>query len=342
MSGIPRTPAPLVVGVDAGGTGTRCAVVGLDGRVHGRGQGAGGNLRSSADPAGALRRALEEALSGVERGRIGAGHLAFAGAGGEDGARYRELAARAWREAGLPGAPAVGDDLAAAVAGATDSPDALLLLSGTGAVAALYRGGVQAARRDGYGWLLGDEGSGVWLGRQAVVRTLAALDGRGPATALLEVLPRALGTDGAEGSGPAADGTVLARRMVTAVHAAPPAELGRLAPLVDDVARAGDPVADEIVTEGARLLLHTFDSLAGAAGEDFAALPVVLAGGLLTGRTLLAARVTAALRARGTATVPVRDAATGAAALAARTLGPAVPPAEARRLHRAVAGLEPG
>ncbi|GLW54448.1 N-acetylglucosamine kinase [Kitasatospora phosalacinea] len=332
------TSAPLVIGVDSGGTGTRCAVVGLDGRVRARGHGPGGNLRSSPDPAGALRQALEDALDGVDRTRIAAGHLAFAGADGEDGSTYREMATWVWRQARLPGAPAVGDDLAAAVAGATDSPDALLLLSGTGAAAALYRGGARTARRDGYGWLLGDEGSGVWLGRQAVVRTLSALDGRGPATALLDVLPQALAVDtcGADGTG-----TALARRMVTAVHAAPPAELARLAPLVDAVARNGDPVAERIVAEGAHLLLHTLDSLADAAGPDFGTLPVVLAGGLLTGTTLLADRVTAALRARGTATVPARDGATGAAALAALALRAPAAPAEARRLHRAVAGLQP-
>ncbi|WP_282202987.1 BadF/BadG/BcrA/BcrD ATPase family protein [Kitasatospora fiedleri] len=205
-------------------------------------------------------------------------------------------------------------------------------------MAALYRGGARIARRDGYGWLLGDEGSGVWLGRQAVVLALAALDGRGPATALLDVLPRALGVDtgGADGTG-----TALARRMVTAVHAAPPAELARLAPLVDAVARNGDRIADRIVAEGAQLLLRTLDSLADAAGPDFAALPVVLAGGLLTGTTLLADRVTAVLRDRGAATVPARDGATGAAALAALALRAGATPAEARRLHRTVAGLEP-
>ncbi|GAA4981953.1 hypothetical protein GCM10025734_02690 [Kitasatospora paranensis] len=72
--------------MDAGGTSTRCAVVGLDGRVHDRGRGAGGNLRSSSDSAAALHRALEGALAGVERRRVLAGHLAFAGAAGQDAA----------------------------------------------------------------------------------------------------------------------------------------------------------------------------------------------------------------------------------------------------------------
>ncbi|GAA4830950.1 N-acetylglucosamine kinase [Kitasatospora terrestris] len=337
MSTAPEPRVPLVIGVDAGGTATRCVVVGLDGRVHGRARGPGGNLRSSADPRAALRQVLEEALGSVDRRRVAAGHLAFAGAGGDDGAAYQELAQRAWREADLSGVPGVGDDLAAAVAGATDSRDAVLLLSGTGAVAALFRDGVQVARRDGYGWLLGDEGSGVWLGRQAVVLALAALDGRGPTTALVDLVPQALGL---ESGGTGGTGTALARRMVTAVHAAPPADLARLAPLVDAAARTGDAVAERIVAEGAHRLLRTFDSLTVEAGPDFASLPAVLAGGLLTAPTLLAARVTTVLRARGVGVVPVRDAAAGAAALAALTAGGAAPPGGARRLHRTVAGLD--
>ncbi|MFD0537747.1 hypothetical protein ACFQY7_32330 [Actinomadura luteofluorescens] len=47
-------------------------------------------------------------------------------------------------------------------------------------------------RADGYGWLVGDEGSAVWLGKEAVRAALAAYDGRGSPTLLTDSVPRAL------------------------------------------------------------------------------------------------------------------------------------------------------
>lgn len=52
--------------------------------------------------------------------------------------------------------------------------------------------GAIVQRADGYGWLVGDEGSAVWLGREAVRAALAAYDGRGSPTLLTESVPRAL------------------------------------------------------------------------------------------------------------------------------------------------------
>ena len=48
-------------------------------------------------------------------------------------------------------------------------------MAGTGAVAGRIVGGELRERRDGWGWLLGDEGSGFWLGREAVRATLTRL-----------------------------------------------------------------------------------------------------------------------------------------------------------------------
>jgi N-acetylglucosamine kinase-like BadF-type ATPase len=189
-------------------------------------------------------------------------------------------------------------DIEVAFAAGTADPAGTVLIAGTGAVAARIEKREIAARADGVGWLLGDEGSGVWLGRRAAASAVAAMDGRGPRTVLMTAVPAALGV--------VAD----VQAVIGAVYAAPPSALGALARVVD--AAAGDPVADEIIAEAASRLVRTVRAVGGGG-------PVVLAGGLLAAPTRVSERVRAALAA----SVPVvaRDGAAGAAALAVHATG---------------------
>jgi N-acetylglucosamine kinase-like BadF-type ATPase len=65
-----------------------------------------------------------------------------------------------------------------------DAPGAVVA-SGTGVVT-LAVGASDVARVDGWGNLLGDAGSGYWIGRAALEAVMRAHDGRGPRTALTE------------------------------------------------------------------------------------------------------------------------------------------------------------
>jgi N-acetylglucosamine kinase-like BadF-type ATPase len=78
----------------------------------------------------------------------------------------------------------VNDALAALVAGAGDEGPGIVLIAGTGSICYGRNEAGQAARAGGWGYLLGDEGSGWWIGRQALSAVMRAGDGRGPATLL--------------------------------------------------------------------------------------------------------------------------------------------------------------
>jgi N-acetylglucosamine kinase-like BadF-type ATPase len=242
-----------------------------------------------------------------------------------------------------------------AYAAGTAVPTGLVLVAGTGAVAAAVQERTIGRRCDGYGWLLGDEGSAVWLGREAARATLAALDGRGPSTELTAgVLAAALATmpggnpapsTAAERSAPprgrahaAGSGTAdaagreaLAQSLVRWAHTRPPAELGRLAPLVDTAARIGDEVAVAIVVDAADRLLRSLD----AAGRDLPGtteIPVVLAGSVLRPGTVVSGVVASRLRGRYGREPEVAGAgAAGAAALALHRL---LPPPAATAAHQ--------
>src|SRR5262249_29078249 len=77
----------------------------------------------------------------------------------------------------------VNDALIALVAGARDDP-AIVLIAGTGSIAYGRNGSGEAARAGGWGHMIGDEGSGYWIGREALAAVMRGADGRGPATRL--------------------------------------------------------------------------------------------------------------------------------------------------------------
>ncbi|MCT9934201.1 N-acetylglucosamine kinase [Planotetraspora sp. A-T 1434] len=320
----------LFVGVDGGGTSTRCVVAQETGEIAGRGRAGGANALSVKDPSANVLAALTAALGGLDRSSVAGGVFGLAGA-----ASAERVAGDAWRAAGLPGRPAVVPDVLVAFTSATACPDGTVLISGTGAVAARIHQWRVVRRADGLGWLLGDEGSGVWIGRRAVTAALTALDGRTAHTALTGRVAAVLGCAFSDVPG---DERALAQAILSAVYArvaeSGPAWLGTLAPVADDLARRGDPVAGEILDEAARRLGRTARAVCQAGGGDG---PLVLAGSLLTEPTELARRVRAEL-GQHAQWVPARDGAAGAAALALRA---ALPPGEPRALqaHHRLIGM---
>jgi N-acetylglucosamine kinase-like BadF-type ATPase len=245
--------------------------------------------------------------------------------------------------------PTVVTDIAVAFAAGTTAPAGIVVFSGTGAGAAAIDDGIIVRRADGYGWLVGDEGSAVWLGKEAVRAALAAFDGRGEPTILAESVPRALlgqqfvyefipsgaVTEPPPPSPRRGAATVTATRIrlpaqtrntitqaiIKEVYAAQPAALGKLGPVVSAAAMAGDSVARRIADKAAEWLLLDVDSVRSAADVS---VPVVTAGSVL-GDGPVADAVRKGLRKRF-ANEPTQagDGAAGAAGMALRHLG--IPP----------------
>ena len=309
----------LALGGDLGGTSTRIVVVGPDGREHGRGITGGGN--PTTDPAGAAAAfgdALRAALSGVDGALVKASVVGVAG-----GSALRTPAVathfdRVWTEAGLTCDPGYVPDLEVAFAGGTPAPDGAVLVAGTGAAAGSLTNNRLTRTADGHGWLLGDDGSGFWLGREAVRTTLQTLDAGTPPGPLVESVLRELDADR-----PGRDGQH--DRVIQVVNSRPGVQLSALAPLVTAAYRAGDPEAHSIVERAAAALLATLALIRDPAEST----PIVLAGSLAGDaspvgaelRTLLAARFTGAV-------LPARNGVGGAAWLALAALDPALASSE--------------
>jgi glucosamine kinase len=302
---------PLVIGVDAGGSHTRVLVAGAAGaRVAAAASGAGNPTSCGLGATVAsLRAGLESALFGLDRRAVGYAVLGVAGAS-PCLEQLRAALRETWFALGLACPFEVVSDLEAAFAAGTHAEDGVVLVAGTGAAAARVRGARVVRHVDGHGWLLGDDGSGFWLGRESLRACLAHLDGRGRPTRLTGPVLRVLGVAG----GP--DDPAAARRVKEAVYRRPPVALAELAPLVTTAAAGGDEVAARIVDRAAGLLLSTAEALLDPRPEG-----VVLAGGVLLAPGPLSAAVRSGLRDRlGRPPALATDGAAGAAVLALRAL----------------------
>jgi glucosamine kinase len=241
----------LFVGVDAGGSRTVAALA--RGRELVRtleAKAANPNVVGLDDAAQVLARAIEGVLEGESAGAIAAG---VAGAGSSEAQeRLRRLL-----EARFPGVPvAVTHDARIALRAALPEADGIVLIAGTGSIAyaevdgnELYAGG--------YGYLLGDRGSGYAIGAAAMREQVEAGD--------RELLARLY-------------------RLPSAV-----AEIAGYARTVLQQAADGDDYALRIVHEAAEDLLEMLGSIVEKCRRP--ALPLAFAGGLLRERNVLSERL---------------------------------------------------
>ncbi|MFI9168079.1 N-acetylglucosamine kinase [Streptomyces lincolnensis] len=336
-----------VIGLDAGGTRTRAVLAAADdGRPLGEGAGGPGNALTVPEPqlADHLAEALARAVPEAARGRVVAVAGGFAGATAASAddpgtVRARTALDAALRRLGIrAGRVVVCSDIEAAFAAAPGTPaDGLALVAGTGAVAIRITGRRSTTTVDGDGWLLGDDGSGFWMGRAAVRSALRMADGRGPETTLAAAVGRALGlpddvlphdappgrSDGdasAEPPRPHPDPPgswsrphreAYRMHLLPAVMADPPIRLARFAPLVAEAARRKDEVAGTILVRAADRLAETVRALEPRPGE-----PLVATGGLLGPEGPLTALLTDRLASLGLTLDWVADGSRGAVALA--------------------------
>jgi N-acetylglucosamine kinase-like BadF-type ATPase len=164
----------------------------LSGAIAGWGLAPGANRNSGGDTADSLRTALRQALGDLDPALVINGVFGIAGAGAAGRPAAVKAAGEAWASCGLSGSPTVVTDIAVAFAAGTTAPSGIVVMAGTGACAAAIGDGEIIRRADGYGFLVGDEGSAVWIGKEAVRAALQAFDGRGKPTLLAESVPRAM------------------------------------------------------------------------------------------------------------------------------------------------------
>ena len=281
--------ARAVLGLDIGGSSSRARLV-EGGRVIAEAQAPGANV-ALIDP-----QLVEERLASLIQ-QLGSPRPAVccAGAAGSEVPAARRLLEELLRKL-LPGVRVLVVHDTRLILAAAGLDVGIALIAGTGSVAYARNAAGDEARAGGWGWMIGDEGSGAWIVRAALRELMRRREGDEPMGVLGERLLAATQNE---------DVLELIGRM-QGYH-----EAGQWAAFAGAVFDAtDDPGAVRIIDSAAQSLAQ----LAGRAGTKVGVKgPVVIAGGLLTNCPDLASRVQARV---GSATVLEEEPVVGAVRLA--------------------------
>jgi len=230
---------PVVLGIDGGGTKTMCAIA-RDGVLLGTSTTGASNLIrvSDEDAKLALLSAIRAACqtSGITPNQIEAACLGIGGASRENiAARVREIVGEVLH---CP-CEIVGDMLIAYDAAMRGGPG-VVVIAGTGSIAYGHNERGESARAGGWGSVISDEGSGYWIGRNAVAAAFRALDS-GRSTVLIRFIMDRWRV-------------VTRDELIAFANSNPQPNFSELAPAVFEAGAQGDTTAQELLSDaGAEL-----------------------------------------------------------------------------------------
>lgn len=249
----------LFAGVDGGGTKCRIRIRGQDGALLGEAVGGLANLYQDREAAIAtILATIAEAMTkaSVAQGERPVLHLGL----GLAGAVTEETTTAVRRALKAFASVTVDVDAYAACLGAHDGADGGIVIAGTGSAGLALVGDVRHWI-GGFGFPLGDQGSGAIIGRGALRRAALSLDNLIPASPLLDELLDRFGRD----RDAFAD---WARRAL-------PRDYAQFSPRIFAAAAQGDRYGLELVQEAARAIARLAHELLARGAPHIA-----LVGGL--------------------------------------------------------------
>jgi N-acetylglucosamine kinase-like BadF-type ATPase len=187
----------------------------------------------------------------------------------------REIVQRALREKNIAETIVAESDFMAAHAGAFGGGPGIIVNAGTGVFGFGRTSSGENIRVGGWGYLLGDEGSGFAIAQAALIAALKDWDGRGPKTALRPIFEKYFNVTSIE-------------LIISQIYSSEfdRGKFAELAPLVFEAADNGDAVAQEIVRHNGRELGHLVRAAANRGQWNYP-IPLVLVGNIFRRRDLL-------------------------------------------------------
>jgi N-acetylglucosamine kinase-like BadF-type ATPase len=263
-----------ILGVDGGQTSTKVVIATVDGQVIWYTKIASAFANLGDNFAGSLQRRLGELLVKA----LAAGswedevfEMAVLGmSGAEPGSPLINAFRRAAEGAVRASRYSVVHDAVSNLLGASVGQPGIVVIAGGGAVAYGIREDGHSWASGGWGYTVGDEGSGYNIGRAAINSTFRAIDGREAQTLLSDRILRHFRI----ASPVALKYAILSGELQFQ-------DIAGLPPLVAQVAAQGDVTAQNILQRSGRDLAEAAVAVARALGLEEAPLDVFLTGGLI-------------------------------------------------------------
>jgi N-acetylglucosamine kinase-like BadF-type ATPase len=266
--------ARYFLGFDGGGTHLRGCLIDENGGVLATASHPPASFPKLKEKIGAPVAALARELQSTAdlSGSISAAGFCSTGVGRP---AEREIVERALREKNIAETIIADSDFMAAHAGAFGGGPGIIVNAGTGVFGFGRTASGANIRVGGWGYLLGDEGSGFAVVQAALITALKDWDGRGPRTVLRSIFEKHFNVTSIE-------------LIISQIYSSDfdRGRFAELAPLVFDAAGQGDVLAGEIVRHAGREL-GLLVRAAQNRGQWEYPIPLVLAGNLFRRRDML-------------------------------------------------------
>jgi glucosamine kinase len=259
------TGVSFFVGIDGGGSKTRC-VVGDEKSILGRGEAGPSNIVRVGEGKAhdALTSAIKLACSvaAVEPSQIQRTCVGIAGGGRSGTAK----AVRRILSGIVAGEIEVVGDMVIALHAAFEAGPGVIVIAGTGSIAYGRNAASETARAGGWGFAISDEGSAHWIGRATLTETMRAID-EGHRPELMNRLQQVWKADTQE-------------QVIMAANASPAADFAKLFPAIVLAADQRDFIAQDVLTRAGRELARLGRIVLARLFANVANVPVAIAGGV--------------------------------------------------------------
>lgn len=261
-----------VLGVDGGATKTLCVITDGKGKIVAKGKGGPSNYHVTG-----VKKARLSLLKAINDSLLHAGlrpgdcrfKIACFGMAGLDSRKDEEVISNLISNLHLSERNIVVHDSTIALYSATSGKPGVILIAGTGAVAAgKNRMGIMA-RAGNWGHIIGDEGSAYYIGREALARVIRAYDGRGSPTILMEHVKKYFHLSVME--------DIMGKIYVKGTNVT---KIAGLAPLVVKAAKSGDDASLEILHRAGKELGLMATAVIRRLSMEREAFDVALTGGI--------------------------------------------------------------
>ena len=264
-----------IIGIDGGGTGTVGILTTETGQCLAQVQSGPSNYHvvGEAKTQAVLKNVVEELCQKAGIRSTSPIHFCL-GMAGLGRAEDKKIIGKICDELGISKNRILTHDAHIALVGGTEKQQGIIVISGTGAIVYGINADGKEARASGWGYLLGDEGSGYDIAMKGLRAVARAADGRGSPTELTNRILNAL-----ELNAPS--------DLIRWVHAASRDAIAQLSKIVFDAARTTDGTAEQIVSEAAEELVCAANSVIKQL-EFVGAFDIVLSGGNLIHQPMFA------------------------------------------------------
>jgi N-acetylglucosamine kinase-like BadF-type ATPase len=291
-----------LIGLDGGGTKTIGCAADLTGKILGRVEKGPSNYHTAGlvNFKAVIASIVDELAVSCSLGKDDLLVVSL-GLAGADGLRDKGIITNALVELGLCCHYLVNSDAKAALVAGLGKAEGIVLIAGTGSVAYGINKQGSVTRAGGWGHLASDEGSGYWIGRQALVRGIKAAEQRDKATVLVPMIMAYLGLQ----SWDELNGYINSRSTSKA-------DIASLAQVAAAAAQVEDIVATEILSQAGDELASLVESVMARGFSPGEPVSVCMYGGIVNNIPLIRQRLAVVLAGSAEIVPSIEEPAAGA------------------------------